>query len=97
LDFGLPGLVALLAIYMTAFVQCAWLYRNPARFPLAKYWAVGLIAALLGQAVYSLADAVTMGAKTNAAFWWLLALIFGVTTAGRAAGDTPAGRQVKPL
>jgi O-antigen ligase len=79
LDFGLPGLVALLAIYLVAFVQCAWLFRNAAAFPQAVYWSIGLLAALVGQAVYSLSDAVAMGSKTNLIFWWLLALIFGVT------------------
>lgn len=94
LDFGIPGLIALLALYMAAFVQCGRLYRDGSAFPLARYWAIGLLAALIGQAVYSLADAVAMGSKTNLAFWWLLALVFGITaqtqSAMRMQADQPS-------
>ena len=87
LDFGLLGLVALLALYILAMVQCVRLWQTPL-FAGHRAWAIGLLAALGGQAVYSLADAVAMGSKTNLLFWWLLALIFGILTAGdRAAAS----------
>ena len=47
LDFGLPGLVAMLAIYMVALIQCSWLYRNAWVFGMAEYSAIGLTAALV--------------------------------------------------
>jgi O-antigen ligase len=84
LDFGLLGLVALLAVYMAAVACCIVLWRTPLLRNHAA-WAIGLLAALLGQAVYSLADAVTMGSKTNVLFWWLLAVTFGITAHRRGA------------
>ena len=75
LDFGLPGLIALLALYVLAIFQCIrlWSRRDWSE---SRAWAVGFLGALLAQTVYSLADAVSMGAKTNFLFWYLFALIF---------------------
>jgi O-antigen ligase len=92
LDFGVFGLAALLALYLLASVQCLHLWRTPL-FEGHRAWALGLFAALGGQAVYSMADAVAMGSKTNLLFWWLLALIFGLT----AAWPRPARSLVAPL
>jgi O-antigen ligase len=76
LDLGLLGLVAVLAIYLLAVAQSIMLWwRVP--FAGSRPWALGLVAALAGQAVYSLADAVALGAKTNFLFWFLLALLSG--------------------
>ena len=89
LDFGIPGLVALLALYLLASGQGISLWRA-APFAGSRAWALGLLAALAGQAVYSLADAVAMGSKTNLLFWFLLALIFGLTARpARNGGVTP--------
>lgn len=79
LDFGLGGLVAVLAVYSVAVVQCSALWRKQL-FINHRVWGVGLLAALLGQAVFSLADAVSMGSKTNLLFWWLLGMVFGTTS-----------------
>lgn len=82
LDFGVPGLMAILAIYMTAVVV---LYSpatrrgegvSPAAWGGRRVWALGLLGALVAQTVYSQLDAVTMGAKTNFMWWWMFGLIF---------------------
>jgi putative inorganic carbon (HCO3(-)) transporter len=87
LDFGLGGLVAVLAIYCVAAVQCAALWRTPLIL-FHRQLGAGLLAALFGQAVYGLADAVTFGSKTNVLFWWLLGLVFGITAGiGRTHRD----------
>jgi O-antigen ligase len=84
LDFGLPGLVALIAIWLVAFAQTAFLWfhnDNPSLtgWPwTARTLAVGFLGCLVAQLIYSQLDAVAMGAKTNFMFWYLLALIFGV-------------------
>jgi O-antigen ligase len=79
LDFGLPGLIALLALYLLAIFQCTRLWRRT-DWPESRVWAVGFLGALLAQTVYSLADAVSMGAKTNFLFWYLFALIFATVS-----------------
>lgn len=85
LDFGLIGLAALLAIYILAAVQLLHLWRTVS-FVGHRYWAVGLFAALGGQTIYSMFDAVAMGSKTNLLFWWLLGIIFGISSI-RAEGE----------
>ena len=78
LDFGIPGLIALLALYLVVFVLLGQIWRRgtdvtAAGIPI-RVWALGLLASLVGQTAYSQLDAVAMGAKTNFAWWWLLAL-----------------------
>jgi len=90
LDFGLPGLLALLAIYMVAVVQIVGLWRVPATSPAAlplqatwRTWAIGLAGCLVAQTVYSQLDAVAMGAKPNFLLWFLFALIFAAANWSR--------------
>lgn len=75
LDFGLPGLVALVAIYL---LIANTLFAGWNVFPRA--WSIGLWGCLIAQSVYSLLDAVAMGSKPNLFFWMLLALIFSLGT-----------------
>ena len=84
LDFGVPGLVALLAIYLAVAAQLVELGRTPGpadgTLPLQgawRTWALGIGCALAAQTVYSQLDAVAMGSKPNFLFWWLLALVLG--------------------
>jgi putative inorganic carbon (HCO3(-)) transporter len=79
LDFGLFGLVAIVALYLLAAWQCHALWRKTSWME-GRIWGLGLLAALLGQAVYSLADVVAMGSKTNLFFWWLLGIVFGLSS-----------------
>jgi O-antigen ligase len=74
LDFGIPGLIALLAIYLggiSYLVRVLWVqsWRQ-------SLWAIGLLGVLIGHTFYDMADAVSMGSKPNFIFWMLLALIF---------------------
>jgi len=71
LDFGIPGLIALLILYGAAGVVIVALWKSD-----QKVWASGLLGVLVAQTVYSMADAVAMGSKTNFLFWLLFALIF---------------------
>lgn len=77
LDFGLVGLIAVLALYMLAVVQILTFWRTGSHSD--RIWAIGLFSALVSQALYSMTDAVTMGSKPNVLFWWLLSIIFGAT------------------
>ncbi|RLT43841.1 MAG: hypothetical protein DWI57_03820 [Chloroflexi bacterium] len=73
LDFGIPGLLALLVLYMMAGATIASVWKRG-----DKVWASALLGVLVAQTVYSMADAVAMGSKVNFLFWWLFALIFAV-------------------
>lgn len=83
-DFGVPGLVAILLLYVAAVVQ---LIRLAHSAPIQPIWpgmpfltpktlAIGWMGCMVGQTVYSLFDAVTMGSKPNFVWWWWFALIF---------------------
>jgi O-antigen ligase len=90
LDFGILGLVAVLAIYIVVVVQLVDLWRSGGKreddsgercMPWGAYriWAVGFGGCIVAQSVYSTLDAVAMGAKTSFMFWYLVALVIGVT------------------
>jgi O-antigen ligase len=78
LDFGIVGLVAVLAVYLITAVQAAVLWQT-APFAGSRAWAIGLVASLIGQTVYSLADVVAMGAKPNFLAWYLWAFVIGLS------------------
>jgi len=102
LDFGVPGLVAMLAIYLVAIVQIVALWKMPARdtqsLPLRapwRTWAIGLAGALIAQTVYSQLDAVAMGSKPNFLHWYLFSITFAVANlAERYAQGTFERRRV---
>jgi O-antigen ligase len=83
LDFGVPGLIALVALYLVAVVQVTRLWARAEDDPRSRsdlpwrYLALGFSGSLVAQLVYSLLDAVAMGAKTNFVFWYVLALLMG--------------------
>lgn len=90
LDFGLPGLLALLAVYLTGVTLLLQVWNESSNWPRA--WAVGLLGTLVAQIVYSQADAVAMGAKTNLLLWYLLGFVF-VTGASRHKNAGVSGWQ----
>jgi len=91
LDFGVPGLIALIAIYLTGTVHLVRVYRTQEWRQ--ALWAVGLLGVLVGHTVYDMLDAVSMGAKPNFLFWVLFALVFTQKTrlAVTDARSVPAG------
>jgi len=78
LDFGLPGLIAILALYLLALGLAIPLVLKPPS-PLQRVYALGLLGALLAQTIFSMMDAIALGSKTNFMFWYLFALIFSLT------------------
>ncbi len=76
-DFGIPGLVAILALYLVAAVQLRRLWR-PSEAPIVPGLAVGLFGCLIAQSIFSLTDAIPMGSTPNLLFWLLFGLIFAV-------------------
>jgi len=88
LDFGVPGLVAILVVYVAAIVQLVRLAHLPApkegacliwpQLPgvTPRVLTTGWMGCMVAQTVYSLFDAVAMGSKPNFVWWWWMALIF---------------------
>lgn len=74
LDLGVPGLVGMLALYLAAAAQQLSLWRSSASWE-ERLWALGFLAALLAQSIYSLTDAVALGSKPGFLLWFLLALM----------------------
>ena len=77
LDLGIPGLVALLAIYFGTFGMLWSLWKN-APDPETRYLALGLAGCLLAHAIYGFTDAVALGAKPGVILWILLGLACGL-------------------
>ena len=77
LDLGIPGLVALLAIYFGAFGMLRSLWKS-ATVQETRYLALGLAGCLLAHAIYGLTDAVALGAKPGVILWILLGLTCGL-------------------
>jgi putative inorganic carbon (HCO3(-)) transporter len=84
LDLGLPGLVAFVALWLVA---AAMLWRTwqavgrpavSAHQTWLQFLALGFGGALLGTFVYSLTDAIALGARPGFIFWLLLGLIAGL-------------------
>ena len=82
LDLGLPGLAALLAIYIGTF-RMLWSLWNSTRDLGTRYLALGLAGGLLAHAIYGLTDAVALGAKPSVVFWMLLGLTCGLFLSNR--------------
>ena len=79
LDLGLPGLIAYLAIHISAFAMLASLWRRMAELPLplpfSRAAVLGLGGGLAAHLVYGMTDAVALGAKPGLLWWLLLALV----------------------
>lgn len=73
LDFGIPGLIAILACYGIA-ALLIWEKWNQGDEE--RVWAAGFLGVLVAQSIYSMTDAVAMGSKVNFLFWWFFALLF---------------------
>ena len=76
LDFGIPGLLALLTFYAVGITILLGTWRNSDS--MQRVWSSGFLGTLVAQSIYSMTDAVAMGSKVNFVFWWLFALIFTV-------------------
>lgn len=73
LDLGLPGLIAYVSIWLVVTVLLARAYRL-GREPIYRVVAGGLGAGLVAHFVFSMTDAIPLGAKVGVLFWLTLAL-----------------------
>lgn len=97
LDLGLPGLIALLALYLGAFWMLVDVWKRThnsqlatpnsltATFPLQQAIVLGLGGGLAAHLLYGLTDTVALGAKPGFLFWMLLGLIAGLHAQANSA------------
>jgi len=77
MDFGIPGLVMIIAIYLIVIVQIRSLWEAPPA-PQVPGLVTGLIGCLVAQSVFSLTDSISMGSTPNLLFWGLVALVLAL-------------------
>jgi len=79
LDLGLPGLIAYLAIHISAFAMLITTWRGRGQLPfadaLSRALVLGLGGGLAAHLVYGLTDTVALGAKPGVLWWMLLGLV----------------------
>jgi len=79
LDLGIPGLIAYLAIHLSAFAMLASTWRRRGRLPfpelLSRALILGLGGGLAAHLIYGLTDTVALGAKPGVLWWMLLGLV----------------------
>jgi len=92
LDTGLPGLVAYVAIWLTLGLLLVRVGRR-GRSPSDRAMAVGLGAGFIAHFVFSLTDAIPLGAKVGVMFWLALALAAALheVAVGGGAGTAAPG------
>ena len=84
-DLGIPGLIAYLAIWIAA-GRLLWRTARDAPDGTHRLAAEGLAAGLVAHFIFSMADAIPLGAKVGILFWAALAL---TTALCRCAATTP--------
>ncbi|MBI1877582.1 MAG: O-antigen ligase family protein [Chloroflexi bacterium] len=74
LDLGIPGLIAYLALWLTAgFLLFQVISGSGARF--YQVIALGLAGSFTAYFIYGMTDTVALGAKPGFVFWWALGLV----------------------
>jgi len=74
LDFGLPGMILLLAIVVLAASSIIGLYSAVPPEGQLSVWAVAMLGCFVACLLYNLFDALTLGARPAVALWFLLGL-----------------------
>ena len=72
IDFGIPGLVAILAIYLVSVVQLHYLWRRSVALATPGL-VTGLVGSLVAQSIFGLTDSIPMGSTANLFFWMFFA------------------------
>jgi putative inorganic carbon (hco3(-)) transporter len=76
LDLGVPGLMAFVWLYISAFVVLFKAYHRASKFDRDSIpWILGLAGGLIAHLLFGMNDAVALGAKPGLLFWMLLGLV----------------------
>lgn len=86
LDLGLPGVIAYLSIWLVVAVLLVGVYRGSSA-PIYRAMAGGLGAGLIAHFVFSMTDAIPLGAKVGVLFWLTLALAASLHHVAMGAGS----------
>jgi len=92
LDLGIPGLMAYGAVWLTTGALLIRVYRRSAE-PGWRVLAGGLGAGLIAHFMFSLTDAIPLGAKVGVLFWVTLALAVSLHEVARRGWQDSHGRQ----
>lgn len=96
LDLGLPGLIT----FVSLLVMIGWLLwrlvqRSHRPSPLHT-WSLGLLSAFVAYLVYSMMDAITLGARPSVMVWFLFGLALGAGTWGQTMPQHNRQRRRRP-
>lgn len=86
LDLGLPGLVAYLALWLTA-ARVLWRVYLRTQDGAVRATAGGLAAGLIAHFVFGLADVIPLGSKVGVLFWLSLAMVAALDRVTMAAAN----------
>lgn len=79
LDFGLAGALIFFVAAVLVVVSAVRLVRVRPPQTLSRLWAAGLLGALIAHALYSLTDAVALGAWAGVPLWIAFGLVMGAS------------------
>ncbi|MFO7663999.1 MAG: O-antigen ligase family protein [Chloroflexota bacterium] len=79
LDFGLAGGLTFILLLTVTLVVLIRLLSSKSQKGLARFWTIGLLAALIAHLLYSLTDAVSPGTPGGVVLWFLLGLAMAET------------------
>lgn len=83
LDFGLAGALIFLVAAVLVVVSAVRLVRARPPQTLSRLWAAGLLGGLIAHALYSLTDAVALGAWAGVPLWITFGLVMGASRGRR--------------
>lgn len=92
-DFGTPGLIAFVGLLGMMGWRLWRLLRHSHRPSALHTWSLGLLAAFVAYLVYSLLDAITLGARPSMVVWWLFGLALGAGEWGQSMPQHSKRRQ----
>ena len=84
LDLGMPGLISYLSIWLVVAALLVRVHRR-GKEPIYRSMAEGLGAGLIAHFIFSMTDAIPLGAKVGVPFWPALALAVSLHQVALAA------------
>ena len=82
-DLGVPGMIAFVSLLvMIGWLLCRLVQRSHRPSPLHT-WSLGLLSAFVAYLLYSMLDAITLGARPSIMVWFLFGLALGAGVWGQ--------------
>lgn len=77
LDFGVPGIIALITIFMIAGRMLVLLIHQSETPSLLRTWSLGLMGSLVAYLVHNMLNAITLGSPPAVIVWFLFGMCIG--------------------